>query len=176
MNDAHLHLLVNHLPVIGTLFSIALLLWALIRKSPELTRVALGFFVLAAISGLAAFYTGEPAEHVVEHMAGISEPILEEHEETAELATILLGVYGLFALGSLIYFRKRREIGRGFTSVAFVLSLIPMGFMAYTAYLGGEVRHPEIRPGANISALQSGAETGTVGEARGGEAGERDER
>lgn len=171
MNAAHLHLLVNHLPVIGTLFSIALLLWALIRRSPELTRVALGFFVLSAIGGLAAYWTGEPAEEMVEHMAGISEPILEEHEETAELATILLGVYGLFALGSLFYFRRRREIGRVFTSVALVLSLIPMAAMAYTAYLGGEVRHPEIRPGADLSTLQSAAEAG-----RGGaESGRRDD-
>ena len=181
MNEAHLHLLVNHLPVIGTLFSIALLAWALIRRSPELTRVALGFFVLAAITGLVAYLTGEPAEHLVEEMAGISEPALEEHEETALLATILLGAYGVFALGALVYFRGRRALSRGFATIALLLSLVPMGMMAYTAYLGGEVRHPEIRPGANLAALRSGADLGTVREAPDSpaareEAGERDER
>lgn len=38
MNEAQLHLLTNHLPVMGSLFTVLLLLWGLIRKSDEIKR------------------------------------------------------------------------------------------------------------------------------------------
>jgi hypothetical protein len=42
MNPAHLHLMLNHIPVLGTAFCMALVGWALIQKSEELKRVSLG--------------------------------------------------------------------------------------------------------------------------------------
>jgi hypothetical protein len=33
MNSAHLHLMLNHIPVLGMGFGLALLGWALLRKS-----------------------------------------------------------------------------------------------------------------------------------------------
>lgn len=148
MNASHLHLLVNHLPVIGTLFAILVLAWAILRRDSEITRASLVLFVVAALTGLAAFYTGEPAEEMVERLPGVTKAIIHTHEETAELATVLLGVYGAFALGALIYFRKRTAvIPRGFMVVALILALIPAGVMGLTANQGGAIRHTEIRPG-----------------------------
>jgi len=45
MSAVHLHLLLDHLPVVGTVLAILLLAYALLRRSPELTRVSLGIFV-----------------------------------------------------------------------------------------------------------------------------------
>lgn len=157
MNAAHLHLLVNHLPVIGTLFAILLLAGALVRRNTELARASLALFVVAAITGLAAYFTGEPAEDVVERIPGITKAAIHSHEEAAELATILLGSFGVFALGALIYFRKRTaQIPRGFVVFALLLSLIPAAAMAWTANQGGEIRHAEIRSG-NTPALAAPA-------------------
>ena len=44
MNWAHVHLMLSHLPVVGTIFGVLLLLLALLRKSEELKRVSLGVF------------------------------------------------------------------------------------------------------------------------------------
>jgi hypothetical protein len=163
MNGAHLHLLLNHLPVIGSLFAILLLIWALIRKNAEVASAALGLFVIAAITGLAAYFTGEPAEHAAAEIAGVSRRAIHSHEESAELATVLLGGYGVFALGSLLYLRRRAErFPRRFLALALVLALVPAGAMAWTANQGGKIRHPEITnagaPVANNDAL-----TGVVG-------------
>ena len=49
MNPAHLHLMLNHIPVLGTAFCMALVGWALILKSEELKRVSLGAFVIVAL-------------------------------------------------------------------------------------------------------------------------------
>ena len=40
MDPAHLHLMLNHIPVLGTAFGMALIAWALFRKSEELKRVS----------------------------------------------------------------------------------------------------------------------------------------
>jgi uncharacterized membrane protein YeaQ/YmgE (transglycosylase-associated protein family) len=149
MNPVHLHLLLNHLPVIGTVVAIALLGYAVLRRSPELVRVGLGMFVLLALAGAVVYLTGEPAEELVEGLPGVSEAILERHEEAALFATILLGVVGAVALGGLLAFRTRATgIPRGFAAAALLLALLPAGAMGYTANLGGQIRHTEIRPGA----------------------------
>ncbi len=170
MNGAHLHLLVNHLPVIGSIFAILLLVWSLARKNTDIARAALGLFVIAAITGLAAYFTGEPAEHMAEEIAGVSESAIHTHEESAELATVLLGGYGVFALGALIYLRKRAiEFPRKFMTLALLLSFVPAGAMGWTANQGGRIRHPEItKAGAPM------ANSGSSTEVAGHENGDRD--
>lgn len=159
MNAVHLHLLLNHLPVIGTLFAILILGWALIRRNTEIARAALGLFVIAAITGLAAYFTGEPAEHAAEEIAGVSRNAIHAHEESAELATVLLGGYGIFALAALLYLMRRATaFPRKLLSLAFVLALVPAGTMAWTANQGGRIRHPEIT-GTVVPMATSGAGT-----------------
>jgi uncharacterized membrane protein len=149
MSPAHLHLLLNHLPVVGTIGAVLLLAYALLRRSPELTRVSLGLFVLVALAGVAVYLTGEPAEEAVEHLSGVSESMIESHEDAALLATILLGVVGTVALAGLVAFRRRTGgIPRGFATLALLLALAPAAAMGYTANLGGQIRHTEIRAGA----------------------------
>ena len=49
MSWAHLHLALNHVPVIGLPIVLLLLAWAMVRRSPELTKASLGLLVLLAI-------------------------------------------------------------------------------------------------------------------------------
>ena len=173
MNGVHLHLLMNHLPVIGSLFAILMLVWSLVRKNTEIARAALGLFVIAALTGLAAYFTGEPAEHVAEDIAGVSENAIHAHEESAELATVLLGGYGIFALGALVYLRKgAAAFPRKLLSLALVLAFIPAGAMAWTANQGGKIRHPEITS-AGAPIATSGSSTDVSGHEDGDHDGNR---
>jgi uncharacterized membrane protein YeaQ/YmgE (transglycosylase-associated protein family) len=173
MSPVHLHLLLNHVPVIGTIVTILLLGYAVLRGSPELVRVSLGMFVLLPLAAAVVYLTGEPAEELVEGLPGVSEAIMERHEEAALIATILLGTVGAVSLGGLLAFRKRAAgISRGFAAVALMLALLPAGAMGYTANLGGQIRHTEIRPGAVAAA----DETGDARSERPARTAERDER
>src|SRR5690606_29894091 len=125
MSPVHFHLLLNHVPVIGTLVAIALLAWALLRRHPELTRASLGMFVVFALAGIVVYLTGEPAEHLVEHLPGVSHDAVEAHEEAAVLATALLGGLGTLALGGLVAFRRALSVPRGVAGAALALSLLP---------------------------------------------------
>src|ERR1041384_6680410 len=62
MNGAHLHLIVTHLPVLGTGFGTLLLGLGLIRRSRVIQQLALSVLVLAGVTAGAAYLTGEGAE------------------------------------------------------------------------------------------------------------------
>jgi len=74
MNLAHLHLVLNHLPVLGTGFGLALLIFGLWRRSDELKKTALGVLVLVALAAVPVYLTGEPAEELVQAVPGVSKP------------------------------------------------------------------------------------------------------
>ena len=144
MSFTHLHLLLNHFPVIGSIIAIGLLAFALIKKNGPVAKVSLGLFVILGVMSLIVFFTGEPAEEAIEHLPGFSESITEKHEEAALAATIALASLGAFSLGILTWFR-RREVPRWLTLGTLMLSLLSGTLMGYTAMLGGQVRHTEVR-------------------------------
>lgn len=145
MSSAHLHLLLNHVPVLGTLGGMLLLAYAMVRRSQELTRVSLAVLVLAAVVTIPVYLSGEPAEDLVEHRPEVSERIIEQHEEAAETAATALGILGALSLAGLVLFRRTTGVSRGFAALTLALALVVTGLMTRTANLGGQIRHAEIR-------------------------------
>ena len=155
MNAAHIHLLINHVPVIGTLFALLLLVAALPRHDTSRARTALWMLVGLGIAAVAVFLTGEPAEEAIEQLPGVEEALIESHEEAALAATIALAALGTFALGALWWFR-RRSLPRWVVLAGTAGTLAVAGMMAWTANLGGQIRHTEIRSGAITTADSEG--------------------
>ena len=61
MNSAQLHLMFTHLPIVGLGFIILLNILAFVRKSGELQRIVLWFYLLLGIFALLAYLTGDGA-------------------------------------------------------------------------------------------------------------------
>jgi uncharacterized membrane protein len=148
MNATHLHLMLNHIPVIGTGFALLLLLVALAKKSDEWKKVSFGFFVLIALLTVPAYLTGEPAEDGVKGLPGVTKAIIEQHEEAAGVAFGGTALVGVLALTGLVLFRRARSVPGWFARVIVLFAVIAGGLMAWAANLGGQVRHTEIRPGS----------------------------
>jgi hypothetical protein len=146
MNIIHLHLLLNHVPVIGAVLGLALLGVAYLRRSDELGKFALGAFAALGAVSVVVFLTGEPAEEIVEKLPGFSKALTERHEEAALVATIVMGVVGFVSLTWLVVFRSR-ALARWVVPTALVLALGATATMGYAANLGGQIRHTEIRAG-----------------------------
>ena len=147
MSGVHLHLLVNHAPILGAYFALLLLL-ASYRWAPEtLTRTALVVLVGVALAAAAANYSGEPAEDAVRRLPGVQRAIVHDHEEMGEWAFRIAVVIGIAAL--VVLARWRRTLLPGGVRMGFtVAALVVAGFMGYVGLLGGRVRHTEVRPGA----------------------------
>jgi hypothetical protein len=129
---------------LGTIFGLALLAWALMRRNEPLQRTALATFIVVAVAALPVFFTGEPAEHMVEHLAGTAEPAIKAHEAAALAALIAVEILGVMSLGALLLFRGR-VVARAVIAAELAVALATAGLMAQTANLGGKIRHEELR-------------------------------
>jgi uncharacterized membrane protein len=147
MDFVHIHLLLNHFPVIGTVLGVLLFLFALVRKSSELKRISLGIFVLLAILAIPVYFSGEPAEESVENLPGVSDSIIERHENLAFIALISAIILGIVSLMALLA-SKHVRVSVWLTSFSFGIAVITTILMGITANLGGQIRHTEIRSGA----------------------------
>ncbi|MGB7291769.1 MAG: hypothetical protein WBD99_06340 [Thermodesulfobacteriota bacterium] len=148
MSWAHIHLILNHIPLIGVGFTILLFIIALIRNSKELINVSLIFTIIVALWTIPVYLTGEPAEEIVEELPGISENLIEQHEEMSEKAYIFLEVVGALALMTLIVKRHSQKLGGWLMSLTLIGLIVGGGMVAWTANLGGRINHPEVRSNA----------------------------
>lgn len=144
MSDAHWHLMLSHLPVLGVPFGAALLAIGLARRNLTLQRSALVVLILAGMAAGVAYLTGEPAEHALEGLAGRSEALIEAHEEAALAALLGTGVLAFMSAASLWRLR-RLPFGPASGATVLTLAVGVAVTLAWVANLGGRISHPEIR-------------------------------
>jgi uncharacterized membrane protein len=149
MNDAHLHLLLNHFPLIGGLISLLILATGLVIRKDILLNTGLAILLVSAAVTYPVFETGEGAEQIVESMGREKHDVIEnaihEHEEASEKAMTGMMVLGAAAIGTLIVGRKNNVRLRILSIVILVGGIAVMGLMANAAKLGGQISHPEVR-------------------------------
>jgi hypothetical protein len=147
MGGAHLHLLVNHAPVLGSLFALALFVASYIWAPDVLRRTAFVVLIGTALAAAVADLSGDPAANAVRGLPGVKRELIHEHEGMAEKAFIAAGLVGVVAL--LLLVRSRRTaVPPSSGAIGLVCALVVAAMMAYTALLGGRIRHTEVRPGA----------------------------
>lgn len=149
MNDAHLHLLVNHFPIITPILGLIILITGFIFRSEVTKRIAYFLFVIGAITTLPSFSSGEGAEEVLEHM-GANHRLIHEHEEVAETFALLSYILGALSLLSLVASWKKMKMAAisGYAVMLLALVVIYMG--RQTGTTGGEIKHDEIRSGNQV--------------------------
>jgi uncharacterized membrane protein len=158
MNAAYLHLTLNHVPILGVVFGLALLAAAVLRRNETLRHASWVTLVIVALVALPVYFSGEGAEEIVEDEPGVSHDAIKDHEEIALLAIIGMEALGLMTLAGLLLSRRGRApswMGMG----SLLLALVVAGLMGATAYRGGFIKHPEAHGGA-------GVEDGDDGEGR----------
>lgn len=143
MNQAWLHLMTNHIPVLGLPIAALALAWGLARRHDSVIRLALfGAVLLGPLTAFVA-WSGEGAEEVVEDTAWASRTRIHDHEEAGERARLAALVVAAGALVVLVMAR-RREISRGGTIAVLVGLVAASAATGYAALEGGEIRHDEV--------------------------------
>ena len=163
MNDAHLHMVVIHFPIIGTIFGLGILITGIVMKNTVIKNVAYVLFVIAAIFGLVSMSTGEGAEEIAENLPSVTDQIIHEHEEMAEKLALVLYILGGVSLVGLFMNVKNHAKASLVSYIAFLIALVGVFLGKQTGTTGGEVRHTEIRENAsNSNALEGNSETETT--------------
>lgn len=145
MNDAHLHLIVNHFPIIGTFFGIGILITGIIMKNNSVKNTAYVLLIIATLFGAFSMKTGEGAEELVENFPSIGHEIIHEHEELAEKFMLFLYATGAVAGLALVLSYRKHKWALNASYVTLVLALISGVLAKSVGTSGGEIRHTEIR-------------------------------
>ncbi len=148
MDLGHLHLILNHLPVLGAPALLALLAWGYARRMPEVTRLALWCTLLLGAATAVVYLTGEAAEEMVESLPTFDHDMVERHEEVALAAAVLIVTTALLAAAGLITSRAGGRLHRATILVVLGGLLTGTAAVAATAWTGGPIGHPELRVGA----------------------------
>lgn len=145
MTAAHFHLALNHVPLFGILIGALLLGYGMWRNHEEVQKASLGLLAVAGLAAIAVYLTGEPAEEVVEGLAGVSHDAIETHEHFGLYSLVAGTVTAVASLGALIVGTLRQQLARWTVTLVLLLALATAGLIGYTANLGGKVSHPELQ-------------------------------
>jgi hypothetical protein len=142
---AHLHLALCHVPILAILFGLGWLAFGAWRGSRDIQKAALVMFVMAGVLSVPLYLTGKAAAGVVKGLPGYSDSILEQHQASAAVTLAGCLVLGMVALAGLVLSRDRAVTG--WLGMLLLAGALVVGSMvAWTANLGGQIRHSEIRP------------------------------
>ena len=163
MNQAHLHLLFNHLPILGTLFGLLILTGGFIVKNYAVKRTALGIFVLSAVCAIPAFLSGGGAEEMVESLPGVTEIAVEAHADLADIFLWVVGALGVLSLVTFFTDLKAPKMSPILYGITFAVAVGTMILAQQVGSTGGKIRHTEIRSGVAAAGMEN------QGSANGGE-------
>ena len=149
MNFAHLHLLLNHFPIIGTIVAFGLFLISMVGKNENLRKASLITFAAMALIAIPTFFSGTGAQGAIKKLPGVSEALIERHQGAAMLGLLFMEITGGLSLVALWKSQGTSNPVRWNWSLSAVLlfSIVTVGLMTRVGTTGGDIRHPEITTG-----------------------------
>jgi len=144
VDTTHLHLLLNHVPTVGTVAALALLLLAIVRRDEMLKLAGLEVIFVIALLSMPVYMTGVAAQHKIHKMPGVSDTAMSVHQDAALTGFTVAEFAGFVAWIGLWQSRRRGRAAPGVMTAVVVLSATSLALMGRAANLGGEIRHPEI--------------------------------
>lgn len=154
MNQTHIHLLISHLPIFGSILGALVMAHGLWTKSNPTKISAYYLFIISAVGAAVTYLTGEAAEETVENIQGIAKDMIEQHEEFAGVALVSLIILGVASIAGLFLTVRNSPLAKPGALVVLLIALISFGLVVRTGYLGGQIRHTEVN---NSFTLTEGA-------------------
>jgi hypothetical protein len=158
MTLIHIHLLLNHWPIIGAFVGLGLYLIALAANSDDLKQTSLGFFAFLALLAIPTYMSGDVANEVMKTTTPLPKELVATHQGAAMLALVFMEITGFAALLGLWQFSRMSRpvpgpVARWNSTVVLVLSVVTVGLMTAVGNTGGAIRHPEIFSGDNTGSI-----------------------
>lgn len=151
MNLAHIHLLLNHVPLISLPIVLLFFCYGAYAKNIATQRFALVVLIVTAALVLPVYFTGESAEEIVKQLPENFKGFIHPHEEAAEISLVLTLMAGFVALLSLWFSRSKTLMPTLLNGSVIVMTLVAILSLGYTANLGGQIRHSEIRASSTLT-------------------------
>jgi hypothetical protein len=151
VNLAHLHLIINHVPTVGSVAALGLLLLGFARRNDHLKQAGLEVLFVIAVLTLPVYVSGVAAHYELRDRQEISLEAVRLHQDAALFGFALTEFAGFVAWAGLWQSRRRGRPAPGLVAAVTVLLVVALAVMGRAANLGGEIRHPEIRATADAA-------------------------
>jgi uncharacterized membrane protein len=145
MDPLHMHMLLNHVPVIGGVAALLLLAWGLLRCSIQVTLAALIGLVIVGLVAIPVFLTGSIGEERFETLPQLSRELVQRHQDAAVAATVGLISAAAIAVAALIGWRSTRKLPRFAATAALIIGTAALVLAVRTATLGGQIRQNDLQ-------------------------------
>jgi uncharacterized membrane protein len=144
MDWAHIHLALNHFPIILAVMGAVAAAFATVVPRRGTWMYAAASLTLAGVSVVATYFTGEPAEKTLNRPWYVARGAIHAHEESALISAILVGVVALIALFAwrrMVRYPRESTLPGWLRGTLLVGSLLAAGHIFYTSLLGGRIVH-----------------------------------
>jgi hypothetical protein len=145
MNLAHVHIVLNHIPSLGSALGLFMLAWAIYTKDDRLKKLGFGVLVVVGLATIPTYLSGNGARQLIAKTPGLPVGIIEVHQNAAMLTLVAMTIAGMFAWFGLWEIRRFSRAGSLTTAGSLLTAAVAAGLILYTGSLGGKISHPEIR-------------------------------
>lgn len=165
IDAAHIHVMIVHLPIMGTMLAMIPLVWWLWKRDISIQWMGLILLAISLIAIPIATSSGEGAEQgffdgtLSAALDDAGMQALRVHAEAAETAAAF-GYAILVLIGLQFYFWKKEYVWKKRLYIATLTAnaLLIIG-LSYVWYLGGQIRHPEFRSTTSSTSIVAPANT-----------------
>ena len=144
MSVLEVHLIVNHIPIIGTSCAAALLLIGLIFRNIFLQKIVLWFLLVLTAMTIVTYFSGDQAGDHLTDLSATSRRLLNMHSSMARTALLAVAFVGACSLVCLL-FARFQNFFKYCTRAIFAMTAVCMSLFILTGYLGGQLAYEEIR-------------------------------
>jgi hydrogenase-4 membrane subunit HyfE len=151
MTPEHLHLALNHLPILGLGFAVIPLVIGILKNSRETLFAGILIAMIAGWAVPVVMESGEQAYERYEHkpistyLDKKAEDVMDVHEERAELGGKVMVATAIFATLLLLCLFFKPSWVRVLSAILVIGCLISMGLGVWIAESGGKIRRVDFR-------------------------------
>jgi len=155
MNLAHIHIVLNHVPSLGSIAGLLLLAVGIYKKDEAIKQFAYGVLVLITMAVLPTYISGAEAQRIVEKNPSYSAGMVQLHQNAAMITLLAMTAAGMFAWFGIWEYRRHSRSGSLTTMVTLISTMAAVAFVFVTANIGGKISHLEIRDAADAAVTEA---------------------
>jgi len=155
MNLAHVHIVLNHVPSLGSIAGLLLLAIGIYRKDEVIKQSACFVLVLITMAVLPTYISGAEAQRIVAKSPSYSPGLVQLHQNAAMVTLLFMTATGMFAWFGLWEYRRHKKSGSLTTTATLIATMAAVASVLVTANIGGAISHPEIRDASDAARTEA---------------------
>jgi uncharacterized membrane protein len=155
MNLAHVHIILNHVPSLGSIAGLLLLIAGIYKKDEAIKQFAYGVLVLITMAVLPTYISGAEAQRLVEKNPSFSAGIVQMHQNAAMITLLCMTAAGMFAWLGLWEYRRHARSGSLTTMATLLSTMAAVAAVLITGSIGGKISHVEIRDAGDAAITEA---------------------